>query len=133
MDFRDHLVSIDRISRTACRSLAWFVLLLGLTTLPGCKSRVQNVATYAGNGMMKGDPPMCFQYRGSVQPTAFSNNLVIYVNNTCSYRVDCQVYDSVTEQKRAIYAPPYSASPILLAANVKATSVELQLECTWKE
>ena len=132
MGVMPHLVSIHRILRTR-RSLAWLALLLGLTTLHGCQPRVQNVATYAGNGMMKGDPPMCFQYQGVAKPTTFANNIIMYVNNTCSYRVDCQVYDNVTQQTRPVAAGPFSAGPILLAANVKETSVQLKIECTWKE
>jgi hypothetical protein len=133
MGVMQHLVPIDRLSHPRRRSLAWFVLLLGFATLHGCKPRVQNVAHYAGNGMMKGDPPMCFQYQGVVRPTTYANNIVMYVNNTCSYHVDCQVYDDVTKLTRPIAAGPFSAAPILLAANVKVSSVTLKLECTWKE
>ena len=82
--------------------------------------------------MFKGEPPMCYQYRGEVAPTVYAGNIMVHINNTCSYPVDCMIYEDATEKQHRISQPPFVAQSFLLAANVKASRVDLKLECTWK-
>jgi hypothetical protein len=97
-----------------------------------CKPNVKQVSTDVGGGVMKGEPPMCFQYRTEAAPTTFANNIYIHANNTCSYTVDCNVYDDISEQKRRILLAPYVANNYMVASNVAATKVDVQFECLWK-
>ncbi len=109
-----------------------FALMVGLTLASGCQSKVQNTSVDAGGGMRKGSPPMCYQYRGESRKTYDAYDIFIHVNNTCSYPVDCLVYDDVTEQQTRLVQPPYQAQSLALATNVQASRVSLKLECTWK-
>jgi hypothetical protein len=126
-----HLLSIDSASGVYRRGLTFCAVLLLAVGLD-CKSSVQKVSTDIGGGMFKGDPPMCYQYRGEASPTVYASNLFMHANNTCSYAVDCLVYDDVTEKKQHVVLAPFESRIVLLAVEVKASRVELKLECTWK-
>jgi hypothetical protein len=109
-----------------------FVLVLGFSLAPACQSKVQNVSIDIGGGKRKGSPPMCFQYKSEVRATASAYDIFLHLNNTCSYTVDCVFYDDVTEQQHPISEPPYTANSVILASNVPAKRVDIDVECTWK-
>ena len=100
-----------------------------------CKSQVKQVSVDIGNGMRKGDPPMCFQYRTESRPTQYSGsrNIFMHVNNTCRVAVDCMVYNDVTEQQQRVGLPAYRQYSFLIASGVPDDRVDLKLECTWKD
>ena len=100
--------------------------------LVGCKSQVQNTATNMGGGVMKGDPPMCFQKRTEARPTTTANNIWVHINNTCSYTVDCMVWDSVTEQEHRMMSPGMQTRSFMVAPEVPQRRVETKFDCTWK-
>ena len=118
-------------ARRACPHV-FLAVLAAFAVIAGCKSQVQNTATDAGGGFMKGEPPMCFQYRSEARPTTSANNIWVHINNTCSYMVDCLVWDSVTEQQHRMMAPEYQTRSFMVAPEVPQRRVELKLECTWK-
>ena len=86
----------------------------------------------AGGGMRKGSPPMCYQYRGEARKTYDAYDIFLHLNNTCSYTVNCLIYDDVTEKQLELAMPPFQAANYALATNVQASRVDLSLECTWK-
>jgi hypothetical protein len=98
----------------------------------GCQQKTQNVSVDAGGGMRKGSPPMCYQYRGEARKTYDAYDIFLHLNNTCSYTVDCLVYDDVTEKQIRLAMPPFQAGDYTLATNVQASRVDLSVECTWK-
>jgi hypothetical protein len=75
---------------------------------------------------------MCYQYRGESRKTYDAYDVFIHVNNTCSYPVECVIWDDVTEQETRLVQPPYQAQSLALAMNVQASRVSLKLECIWK-
>jgi len=119
-------------ARASNRCPLVFAAVIAATLLAGCQPKVQSVATDAGGGFKKGDPPMCFQHRAEARPTASANNIWVHVNNTCSYAVDCMVWDDVTEQEHRMMAPEYQTRSFLVAPEVPNRSVDLKLDCTWK-
>jgi hypothetical protein len=112
--------------------LLFFPAALGLSLGLACQPKVQNTSVDAGGGRRKGSPPMCYQYRGESRKTYDAYDVFIHVNNTCSYSVDCVVWDDVTEQETRIVQPPYQAQSLVLAQAVQASRVNLKLECVWK-
>lgn len=110
--------------------LAWLVLGCG-SLLVACHSPVKQVST--GAGSRQGSPPLCFDYRGEAQATdkAGVSNIWAFLNNTCSYEVNCVIYDDVTEQEHPIGVQAYKQLRFLLAAGVPASRVKLKLECNW--
>jgi hypothetical protein len=111
---------------------ARFALGVALVLLAGCQSKVQKTSVDIGGGMRKGDPPMCFQYRGESRPTTYANNIWLHLSNLCSYPVDCLVYDDVTEQQHRVIMLPQRNASVILASGVDANRVDLKLECAWK-
>ena len=93
---------------------------------------MQETSIDIGGGMRKGDPPMCFQYRGEARPTMNAYNIMLHINNTCRYSVDCTFTDDVTEQGHRIVQPAYVAGSVLLAAESPAKRVTIRAECVWK-
>ena len=109
-----------------------FLTLLAAASIAGCGPKVQSVATDAGNGYQKGDPPMCFQHRTEARPTTRANNIWVHINNTCNYLVDCVVWDDVTEQQHRMVTPEYQTRSFMLAPEVPQRRVDLKFDCTWK-
>jgi len=109
-----------------------FLTLVAVALGVGCGPKMQSVATDAGNGYLKGDPPMCYQHRTEARPTSSANNIWVHINNTCSYLVDCNVWDDVTEQEHRMIAPEYQTRSFLIAAEVAQRSVDTKFDCTWK-
>jgi hypothetical protein len=99
----------------------------------GCASKVQQTSHYAGEGMREGTPPMCFQYRIEMRPTARAGNLWLHANNTCSFVVDCVFYDDVTEQNFRLVQAGYQSRSVVLAAEVPASDADVDVKCTWQE
>src|SRR6478752_410486 len=118
-------------------SLVGLVRLVGLvltcSLFVACHSQVKQVSSDAGNGSRRGSPPLCFDYRGEVQATGQSgvSNVWAYLNNTCSYTVDCTIYDDVTEKEQQVGVVAYRQLRFLLASGVPASKVRLKLECSW--
>jgi len=112
--------------------LAWLVFGCG-SLLVGCHPPVKQVSSDVGKGTRQGSPPLCFDYRGEAQATdkAGVSNIWAYLNNTCSYNVDCVIYDDATEQEHPIGVQAYRQLRFLLAASVPANRVKLKLECSW--
>jgi hypothetical protein len=98
----------------------------------GCQSKVQPVSVDAGGGQRKGSPPMCYQSRTESRKTMTAYDIFLHINNTCSYSVDCLVYDDVTENKLHVVYAPYQADSLILAQNVQASRVDVDFECVWK-
>ncbi len=121
-------------ARAARRCLPVFLAIAAVISLAaGCKPSVQEVrSTDIGGGVRQGSPPMCFQARGESRPADNARNIWVHINNTCSYAVDCSVYDDVTEQQHRMAAPGYQTRSFMVAAGVPDTSVDLDLDCTWK-
>lgn len=109
-----------------------FAVVLAAALVAGCQSRVQSVATDAGGGFKKGDPPMCFQHRAEARPTTRANNIWVHINNTCRYTVDCMVWDDVTELEHRMMAPEFQTRSYMVAGEVPNRSVDLKFDCTWK-
>jgi hypothetical protein len=109
-------------------------MLAALYAAVGCShAPLQKTSIYIGNGMQQGDPPICFQYRSEARPTPSStNNIWVHLNNTCSYPIQCDVYDSVTEQEHPVSMPPFKQGSFVVAINAPTDRVSLKLTCTWK-
>ena len=75
---------------------------------------------------------MCFQYRGEATPTMRAYNIVLHVNNTCSYVVDCTFHDDVTDREHHIVSPAFQPQSYMIAEEVPAKRVDLDVECVWK-
>lgn len=99
----------------------------------GCHPTVKQVSTSGAKGARQGSPPLCFDYRGEAQATdkAGISNIWAYLNNTCSYNVDCVIYDDVTEQEHPVGVMAYRQLRFLIATSVPASRVKLKLECSW--
>jgi hypothetical protein len=110
----------------------FLALALALPVFSACHPQLQNTAVYMGDGVMKGEPPICFQYRSEARPTSNANNIWVHINNTCSYAVDCNVWDSVTDQQHRMMAPEYQSRSFMVAAESPESRVSIKLECTWK-
>jgi hypothetical protein len=106
-------------------SAAALAVLLG----GGCSSHLKNVSTDARTG----SPPLCFQTRGEARPQTApgASNIWLMANNTCSYPMDCMVWDDVTEQEHRIVLPGYATNSYLLAVNAQANRMSYKLDCTW--
>jgi len=122
------------LPRAPFRCKAVFFPVLCLVALAaGCGPKVQDVGSIdVGGGVKKGDPPMCFQLRSEARPTSSANNIWVHVNNTCSYAVDCMVWDSVTDQEHRMMAPEYQTRSFMIAPEVAQRSVDTKFDCTWK-
>jgi hypothetical protein len=75
---------------------------------------------------------MCYQSRGEARKTYDAYDIFLHLNNTCRFTVDCLIFDDVTEKQIQLAMPPFQAGDYTLAANVQASRVDLDLECTWK-
>jgi hypothetical protein len=111
---------------------------LGALSLAGvvivsCSQSPTNKVTYVGNGMEKGEPPMCYQHRGEVRATSQMGTSTVWVhlNNTCKFPVDCNVFDDVTEQEHRLALPGYRGGSFLLGTTTNANSVDMKFDCTW--
>ena len=115
-----------------CASFARVVFVC-CSVLLACHSEVKKVNTDFGSGSRRGSPPLCLDYRGEAQATgeAGVSNIWVYLNNTCSYTVDCMVHDDVTEKEQRIGVLGYKQLRVLLAAGVPSNRVRLKLECSW--
>jgi len=83
--------------------------------------------------MRKGEPPLCYQHRSEVRANALNTNDVwLHLNNTCSYVVDCNIYDDVTDSEHRFVSGPYQPNSYVLARNVDARRVDVEIECIWK-
>ena len=110
-----------------------FLTVLAAALVAGCGPKVQSVATDAGNGYQKGEPPMCYQHRTEARPTGSSkNNIWVHINNTCSYLVDCVVWDDLTEQQHRMIAPEYQTRSFMIAPEASQRSVDTKFDCTWR-
>jgi len=109
------------------------LLALACCLTIACHPPVKNVSTDAGSGSRRGSPPLCFDYRGEAQATgeAGISNIWAYLNNTCSYTVNCDIYDDVTEQQHPVGVLANKQLRFLIAASAPATKVRLKLECSW--
>src|SRR4051812_3209211 len=87
-----------------------------------CQAPMKKVSTEPGKGARRGTPPLCFDYRGEAQATdkAGVSNIWAYLNNTCSYAVDCVIYDDVTEQEHPVGVVAYRQLRFLIASSVPA-------------
>jgi hypothetical protein len=94
---------------------------------------MKKVNTEFGAGKRRGSPPLCYDYRGEAQATGDTgvSNIWAYLNNNCSYTVDCMIYDDVTEAEHRVAVVAYRQLRFLLASRVEATRVRLKLECSW--
>jgi hypothetical protein len=127
-------IALESARASGRRPPAFFALVVAVSFAfsTACKPQVQKVSTDIGGGMLKGSPPLCYQYRSEVRPTNRAKTIWVHVNNTCAYLVDCQIYDDVTEGQHHVVEPAYGRGSFLLAAQVDVQSVDLQIECTWK-
>jgi len=105
---------------------------LALAWAVGCQSKVQQTSIEIGGGMRKGDPPMCFQYRVESRKTADAYDIVLHVNNSCSYSVDCTFRNDVNERETRFVQPAYQALSYGVAENVPVKRVDVSAECVWK-
>jgi hypothetical protein len=121
------MVQFSRLARFVCLVVACGWLLVA------CHSPVKQVSSDVGKGSRQGSPPLCFDYRGEAQATdkAGVSNIWAYLNNTCSYTVNCRIYDDATEQGHPIGVQAYRQLRFLLAASVPANRVKLKLDCDW--
>jgi hypothetical protein len=104
--------------------------LLAVTLGVGCASHLQKTSS---DGVSRGSPPLCFQYRGEARPstaTLNTKNIWLMANNTCSYPIDCMVWNDVTEQDSRIMLAPFHTNSYLLAANQPVNRVSVKVECT---
>ncbi len=94
---------------------------------------MKQVSTDFSDSKRQGSPPLCYDYRGEAQATAEAgvSNLWAYLNNTCSYTVDCVIYDDVTEKEQRVAVAAYKQLRFLLAASVPANRLHLKLTCGW--
>jgi hypothetical protein len=109
-----------------------FVALLSAAL--GCTSKVENTSIEIGGGMRKGEPPMCYQHRAEARATGDTGvyDILLHVNNSCRYAVDCQVYDDVTEKQNHVTMAANQAYTFGIAEAVPNKRVDLKFECTWK-
>ena len=115
-------------SKAKVTSLGGF-LALAVALATGCGAHLQKTS----GSPQHGAPPICFQYRGEARPspTSGQSNIWLMANNTCSYMMDCTVWDDVTEQENRIMLPPYQTNSYLLAGGAPASRVNLTLDCSW--
>jgi hypothetical protein len=107
-------------------------LALGFAAVAGCGPSLQPTAVEIGGGMRKGDPPMCFQYRGEARPLAQGYDIWVHMNNTCGYSVDCTFFDDVTEQQSQFVMPAYQQRSVVLSRGSESKRVSVDAECVWK-
>lgn len=103
---------------------------LAATFGAGCASHLQKTSN---DGVSRGSPPLCFQYRGEARPstaTLNTKNIWLMANNTCNYPIDCMVWNDVTEQDSRIMLAPFHTNSYLLAANQPVNRVSVKVECT---
>jgi hypothetical protein len=124
------LFDSPRVGKCLVKSL--FIIGIGAALGLGCQPKTQNVSVDAGGGKRKGSPPMCYQYRGEARKTYDAYDIILHLNNSCSYAVDCLIYDDVSEKQNQLVMPPHQALDYTLAENVQASRVDLSLECIWK-
>ncbi|HVR21219.1 MAG TPA: hypothetical protein VMS65_16010 [Polyangiaceae bacterium] len=100
----------------------------------GCASKVENTSIEIGGGMRKGEPPMCYQHRAEARATGDTGvyDILLHVNNSCRYAVDCQVYDDVTEKQNHVTMAANQAYTFGIAEAVPNKRVDLKFDCTWK-
>ena len=75
---------------------------------------------------------MCFQFRSEVRATMRANDILLHVNNSCKYAVDCLFRDNVSEKERRFAHVAYQAESYVLAEEVPTKRVDIDAECTWK-
>jgi len=85
------------------------------------------------SGSRQGSPPLCYNYRGEAQATerAGVSNVWAYLNNTCSFPVDCVIHNDANDQEQRVGVVPYRQLRVLLAQAVPVSRVRLSLECSW--
>jgi hypothetical protein len=99
--------------------------------LAGCKKATQEVA-YVGDGTYEGEPPMCLQYRKESKPGVKARSLWVHFNNTCSYAMDCMVYNDVSEEELRIVLLKHQPKSLLLFVGTEEKSFDIELHCTWQ-
>lgn len=95
----------------------------------GCSHHLQKTSS---DGVPRKSPPLCFQYRGEARPTpgTMSNsNIWFMANNTCSYPIDCMIWNDVTEQESRVMLPAYGTNSYLLATHQDTRRVSFKVEC----
>jgi hypothetical protein len=109
------------------------LVLVCCCLLVACHPPVKKVSTDFGTGSRRGTPPLCYDFRGEAQATgeAGVSNIWAYLNNTCSYTVDCMIYNDVTEKEQRVGVTAYRQLRVLLAQGVPANRVRLKLDCSW--
>jgi hypothetical protein len=120
---RDGIVHSMKIRASLVLALGWLVA--------ACHADVKKVSDTSGS--RHGSPPLCFDYRGEAQATekAGVSNIWAYLNNTCSYPVDCVIHNDATDQDQQVGVVAYRQLRVLLAQAAPVSRVRLQLECTW--
>lgn len=110
--------------------LAGRLMALAVAVGLGCGAHPQNTSS----DMRRGDPPLCFQYRGEARASAVADrsNIWLLVNNTCSYTVDCLVWNDVTQTQHRILVPKFETNSYLIAPGAAASHVNFKLDCTWQ-
>lgn len=101
---------------------------LAATFGAGCASHLQKTSS---DGVPRKSPPLCFQYRGEARPSPVidKSNIWLMANNTCSYPMDCMIWNDVTEQENRIVLPAYQTNSYLLAPQAPVKRVNFKVEC----
>jgi hypothetical protein len=129
-----HRESIFAHVTARLRRAAWLPLglaALSLTSL-GCRHHYVKQTAYAGDGNYTGSPPMCFQHREESRPTSVSRTLLVHFNNTCSFPIECSVYNDVTEAEQEVRLFQGGRYILLVSGNSDAKRFDVELDCTWQ-
>jgi hypothetical protein len=113
----------------------------GLTTLlrcllviacgASCKHAIQHTS-YSGEGEFQGSPPLCYQHREESKPGPYSRSLLVHLNNTCGFAVDCWIYNDVTEQEQRVILLAKRRAALLVATGTDETMFDVELDCAWQ-
>jgi hypothetical protein len=129
---RDVRIQLSRARRTTrrLRALLHGSALIGCVA--SCRPAVQPTAAYVGDGTYEGSPPLCLQHREESRPGPWTRSLLVHFTNTCSFAIDCSVYNDVTEQEQRVIVFAKQKASLLVAAASEESRFDVELDCSWQ-
>lgn len=107
--------------------------VLALVLTFGCKKNtLEHTSTGAGDGDYPQQPPLCFQHETESRPSTFNRQLLVHINNTCTFAIDCEMTTDANDRTFEVKAGPYGLYNLLVDPNSERREFRANFQCTWE-